>query len=450
MAPHPPTPPSAVAIARTRPAGERRARHLGLALRAALAACAALVLLALVAPAPVGAASAPGPSAGVSAPTPAEESDPDTDAADTAIETTTSPLAAVCGELAADETPAPALHVLCRMAGAGLIPLPVQSALADAIAGGVEEIRPGFVRRVTTRLAPGHERALHAARPIVACRTLLHDAAAADAAPGTVDADLWERCRALLGNDDLGRDQEHDAGLLCRRVATAADAPAALLERCRDAFDDETHTLAEVCRRLAAADAATVDEPSLVARCRSFAAGRPVHVGDLCRRIVGQEDADPALVERCRAHLAAADGTADRASDRASDRADGRDRNDDDDGDDQPPADLASVCRRVAQAVGVDAPLVERCRAHLASDAPLAAACRRIAAGETVGALLVARCRAALDAHDDRSDRGQRRDGDAERDAERDADARANARADHRPLAPGAPGAPRPDRGPNR
>jgi hypothetical protein len=66
--------------------------------------------------------------------------------------------------------------------------------------------------------------------------------------------------------------------------------------------------------------------------------------GAICRRIANAEDAPPAMVERCRAWLAA---TSERPT---------------------PPTSLG-LCRRIANAESVDPTLVERCRTILAEAA---------------------------------------------------------------------------------
>jgi len=109
---------------------------------------------------------------------------------------------------------------------------------------------------------------------------------------------------------------EHVApGALCRRVANAENPPASLVERCREANqDDESLSPGAACRRVAAA---TDPADSLVERCRTWLSAEgepPAGRFAVCRRIANAESVDADPIERCRAILAAAPG---RSSDAA-------------------------------------------------------------------------------------------------------------------------------------
>ncbi|MGE3961948.1 MAG: hypothetical protein AB7F65_09735 [Dehalococcoidia bacterium] len=180
---------------------------------------------------------------------------------------------------------------------------------------------------------------------------------------------LPEELRDAVVRVRVERSELASPGSVCRRVV-AADAPASLVERCRELNqDDDTLSPAAACRRVAAATAPT---ESLVERCRSWlASDAEPEAGRIaaCRRVTASEFAPSDLVQHCRTLLQGGDTVA-----------------------------PESACRRVAASVAPPADLVERCRAWLAAegdsdDAGRLAACRRIIGVEAAPADLVERCR---------------------------------------------------------
>jgi len=99
-------------------------------------------------------------------------------------------------------------------------------------------------------------------------------------------------------------------GSICRRGANSSEAPTSLIERCREANqDDGTLSPAAACRRVAAA---TDPVASLVERCRAWLETEPdVHpsAAAICRRIANAASVHASLAERCRAILSEASAT---------------------------------------------------------------------------------------------------------------------------------------------
>jgi hypothetical protein len=164
--------------------------------------------------------------------------------------------------------------VLEQILASGILPEPARIAIARAAGEQLELRSPGF-----------------------ACRRVIDNADA--------PAEIVERCREALANDDSTATRP-SAGELCRRIAAnPGDAPGELIQRCREwvAGDAPTGMAPEqACRRVAAAsDGANVDD--LIARCRVWLQSQDDGSNGAiaaCRRLSEASVIAPTLAERCR------------------------------------------------------------------------------------------------------------------------------------------------------
>jgi len=118
-------------------------------------------------------------------------------------------------------------------------------------------------------------------------------------------AEIVERCREALASGDTTATRP-SPGDVCRRIAAnPGDAPEELVQRCREWLDGDDATSItpeQACRRVSAAsDGADLDD--LIARCREWLQSQDDGSDGataVCRRLAGAEAVDPALAERCR------------------------------------------------------------------------------------------------------------------------------------------------------
>jgi hypothetical protein len=212
-----------------------------------------------------------------------------------------------------DDSAAPAgagYVVLRELLASGLLPDGARAAIARLVGEQAEVVHPGFACR---RIAQDPD-----ADPelVERCREQAQGGGAATA-PGQIcrrvaqdpsaHPEYAERCREWIASHDQGSGSS--AAQACRRVAQAhPDVSEDLVQRCREwlaSFDSDGPGRGEICRRLIAGGGVPED---LVEMCRRLAGDPPARpdadAGLLCRRVAQDADADPALVERCRAWAA--------------------------------------------------------------------------------------------------------------------------------------------------